>query len=123
LEIMERALINSGHLRELQEIAQEQGLDHFVENMRKSLERAWEQFLARKIEASMIAEKCDGLMTDLHQLKNQFSNLGCEEVSDLIEDLHQCLRIQDFEKYVRLQPSLVGKAIETLQLLKQEIPD
>ncbi len=114
---MERELINQKYLHELLDVAQDQEEGDLISQMYGRLVESRDSFFAQV--AGLLQTDLPQLQFDLHKLKNQFGNLGCEAVSNLLEEMYQLAKGQKTNELQALLPNLRQLSDETLEKLQR----
>lgn len=114
---MERELINQKYLRELIGVARDQDEDDLVSHLFGRLIESRKRFLHHSTE--LLDSPQEKLGPELHKLKNQFANLGCEAVSYLLEEMYQFAKNNDarqVESRIREFEQLSEQSLQQLQI-------
>ena len=115
---MEKSLVNSQYIRELLEVTEDQQETGLVSQLFQRLIDSRNAFL--KSSESLLGDQ-EQLAFQLHKLKNQFANLGCEAASQLLEDMYQKARHHQSKAVEDLLPSFQTLSDETFQKLRSEL--
>ncbi len=91
---MERELVNTTYLQELLDVTADQKEFDLISQLYQRLVTSRDEFLSA-FEERMKNDR-EQISFQLHKLKNQFANLGCVAVSQLLEDMYQQSRKQNF---------------------------
>lgn len=116
---MEKELVNQEYLKELLGVARDQDEDDLVGQMYGRLVQSRDQFLDDS--TGMIDSDHKKLQFELHKLKNQFANLGCEAVSQLLERMYQLARKEETSEVQKLMIDFQQLSDVTLKQLQNEI--
>lgn len=115
---MERELINHEYLRELLSVAQDQDENDLVSHLFDNLLQNRNHFLDQS--SQLLADE-PKLQFELHKLKNQFANLGCEAASQLLEQMYQLARHHDTAKVRQMLEEFHTLSDTTLKQLQSEL--
>lgn len=116
---MEKELINQEYLRELLTITEDQAEDDLLDQMYGRLVASRNDFLDHSLEMIELDHK--KLQFELHKLKNQFANLGCVAVSQLLESMYQLARQEEAPRVKSLMTEFQQLSDITLKQLQNEI--
>lgn len=115
---MEKELVNSKYIRELLEVTEDQKEFDLVSQLFQRLIVSRDEFLNSTALQNRQEEQ---IAFQLHRLKNQFANLGCEAVSQLLEDMYQLARSHHLSEVENLLPQFKSLSDETFQKLRSEL--
>lgn len=116
---MQKQLVNSQYVRELLEVTEDQNEFDLVTQLFQRLMLSRDEFL--KASLDWIEKDNSQLSFQLHKLKNQFANLGCEAVSQMLEDMYQQSRQHHPEKVREMLPALRDLSDQTFDELRLEL--
>lgn len=116
---MERELINQKYIQELLDVARDQDQDDLVSHLFGRLAQSRKDFLHQSTE--MLDASQEKLGPELHKLKNQFANLGCEAVSQLLEEMYQFAKKNETHQVRSRLPEFEKLSEESLQQLQDQI--
>jgi len=116
---MEKELVNSKYIRELLDVTEDQKEFDLVSQLFQRLIASRDGFL-KSFEGNIAADQAD-IAFQLHKLKNQFANLGCEAVSQVLENMYQLARNHQLNQVQDLMPKLRALSDETFQKLRSEL--
>jgi len=116
---MEKVLINQEYLQELLMITEDQEEDDLLNQMYGRLVQSRNDFLDHSSE--MLDSDHKKLQFELHKLKNQFANLGCVAVSQLLENMYQLARQENTDQIQNLMSEFLQLSEITLKQLQTEI--
>lgn len=111
-------LVNKGYLRELIEIAGGQDEGELIGKMLERLVESKDHFLTNS--ESLLSNE-EQLKFESHKLKNQFANLGCTAVSQLLENIYQKAKQHELSEIPFLLHELGTLSENTFQELRQEL--
>ena len=116
---MERELINHQYIQELIGVARDQEQDDLITHLFSRLIESRKNFLHHSTE--LLEASQDKLGPELHKLKNQFANLGCEAVSQLLEEMYQFAKQRETQQVRSRLPEFEELSEKSLQQLQNEI--
>lgn len=115
---MEQVLINQEYLRELRHVADDQDESDLVMQLFRNLLKHRNEFLHQTQQ--LLSDEAK-LQFELHKLKNQFANLGCEAASKMLEEMYQLAKQHETEKVRERIGEFHQLSDETLEKLQIEL--
>jgi len=116
---MERELINSNYIRELLEVTEDQQEPDLVFQLFERLVASRDEFLNSSSE--LVESNQSQVSFQLHKLKNQFANLGCEAVSKLLEDMYQNAKNHRLDEVRSFLPEFQELSEQTFLQLRSKL--
>jgi hypothetical protein len=116
---MERELVNTAYLQELIDVTADQKEFDLISQLFDRLVISRDEFV-NAFEGRMKNDR-EQISFQLHKLKNQFANLGCEAASQKLEEMYQLARSNKFDEVQQRLGEFEELSSQTFQKLQARL--